>query len=144
MNSTRRLLLIAGIIVVAGLGFIFAKASDNSSENFPQSTVAGIGSSTSGGDAGGKPRLVHELVIDVRGQRPVDGITRMTFRKGDTIRFQVRSDHAEEVHLHGYDVARDVAPGIPANFAVPATIEGVFEAELESSGTQIASITVEP
>jgi hypothetical protein len=80
----------------------------------------------------------------VRGLQPVGGVTRLTFRKGDTIRFTVVSDQPEEIHFHGYDIAKDVAPGRPVTFAVPAEIEGIFEAELEHSGTQIASITVEP
>jgi hypothetical protein len=151
MSSTRRLLLIVGVIVIAGLGFIFAKASNDDDEQFPQETVSGFTtapSTTSGGTAADSAArtqpLEHVPLIVVRGLRPAGGIERMTFHTGDTIRFEVTSDRPEEVHFHGYDVARDVTPASPARFAVPAKIEGVFEVELEHSGTQIASITVEP
>jgi hypothetical protein len=153
MNSTQRLLVIVGIVVVAALGFVLLKGTDDS-DRLPlatDTTAAPTPTTTSaGGDAAPgattprappKPQVAR---IVVRGLEPVGGVKRLRFRKGDTIRFTVVSDQPEEVHLHGYDVAEDVAPGRPATFAVPAEIEGIFEAELEHSGTQIASITVEP
>ena len=48
----------------------------------------------------------------------------------------------DEVHVHGYDLSRDVAPGAPARIAFPATIPGRFEIELEDRGVQIAELTV--
>lgn len=83
-------------------------------------------------------------VIRVKGGQPVGGVKDLTVRKGETIRFTVTADAPEEVHLHGYDVAKDVGPGTPARFAVPATITGVFELELEKSAVPIAELTVEP
>jgi hypothetical protein len=48
------------------------------------------------------------------------------------------------VHFHGYDVAKDVEAGGRVEFDVPATIDGVFEVELEGSHTQLAEVTVNP
>ena len=56
----------------------------------------------------------------------------------------VTSDVADEVHLHGYDISRDVAAGGTARIAFRATIPGRFEVELEDRGVQIADMTVEP
>jgi len=56
----------------------------------------------------------------------------------------VRSDVADHVHLHGYDIMRDVAPGMPARLPFKATITGRFEVELEDRGVPIADITVTP
>lgn len=153
MNSTRRLIAIAGIVVVAAIGFVVAKASDDSST--PSSASQTVAVTQPGGAAATTPgpgtkttpaRRAAPAVpkIVVEGLKPVGGVKELVFRKGETIRFTVVSDQPEEIHLHGYDVAKDVAPGRPATFAVPAKIEGIFEAELEHSGTQIASITVEP
>ena len=51
----------------------------------------------------------------------------------------------EEVHLHGYDVAKDVAAGGEVEFAVPATIDGIFEARArDDSAAPIAEISVAP
>ena len=35
----------------------------------------------------------------------------------------------DDIHVHGYDLERSVAPGAPARFVFPADIEGVFEIE---------------
>jgi hypothetical protein len=51
------------------------------------------------------------------------------------------SDH---VHLHGYDIVRDVAPGRPAVIRFRATTAGRFEVELEDRGLQIAELEVRP
>ena len=68
----------------------------------------------------------------------------LTFDQGDTVRFRVRSDTAEEVHIHGYDIKKDLEPGKTATVSFRASITGIFEIELEGSATQIAELKVEP
>jgi hypothetical protein len=82
--------------------------------------------------------------IVIEGGQPVGGVQELSFDEGDSIRFVVESDVADHVHLHGYDVMQDVAAGGSTEFNVPATLTGVFEAELEDSVVPIAEITVEP
>lgn len=103
----------------------------------------GTGDAQGGGDGSGadEPR---DPTIVVRGGEPVAGVAELSFTKGEQIRFVVRSDVADHVHLHVYDVMKDVAPGDRVTFDVPATIEGVFEVELEDRGVALAEITVNP
>ena len=84
------------------------------------------------------------LTIKVVDEKPVGGVAKLKVKKGDQIHFIVESDSKQEVHLHGYDVAKDAAPDAPAEFDLEATIDGVFEAELEDPGVQILKLTVEP
>ena len=84
------------------------------------------------------------VTIVVANGAPKGGIVRETVEKGDRVVFVVRSDVTDHVHLHGYDIMRDVAPGSPARLRFRATIPGRFEVELEDRGVQIADITVEP
>ncbi len=49
--------------------------------------------------------------MTIRGGEPVDGIVRAEANKGDPVVVIVRSDVADEVHVHGYDLMADVAPG---------------------------------
>jgi heme/copper-type cytochrome/quinol oxidase subunit 2 len=84
------------------------------------------------------------VAIAIRGGRPVGGIRRVTVAKNRQVVLVVRSDVADHMHLHGYDVMRDVAPGAPAQLRFRATIPGRFEVELEDRGLQIADITVTP
>jgi hypothetical protein len=97
------------------------------------------GSSDSGAtDAGRVPTIV------VENGKPVGGIRELTYDKGDRIHFRVKSDIAEEVHVHGYDLMKDVKAGGTVSFDFPATIEGVFEAELEGRKEQIIELRVNP
>ena len=65
-------------------------------------------------------------------------------KKGEQVRFRVRSSVAEELHVHGYDLSRPLKPGVTVPVSFKATIEGIFELEFEQSGTPIASLEVQP
>jgi hypothetical protein len=60
------------------------------------------------------------------------------------VRLAVRSDRAEEIHIHGYDRYVDVEPGKVERARFPARLEGVFEVEAHSDGTLLANLRVEP
>ena len=72
------------------------------------------------------------------------GVRKLSFTKGDQVRFRVRSDVAEEIHVHGFDKKQDVAAGGTVSFAFPASFDGIFEVEVEGSGTQLASLEIQP
>lgn len=76
--------------------------------------------------------------------KPVGGIAQLTYNRGETVRFEVDSDVSDEVHMHGYDIMKDVKAGGSVSFDFPASIEGVFEAELENRKEQILELTVNP
>ena len=71
-------------------------------------------------------------------------VTKLRFDEGETVRFRVRSDQPEHVHVHGYDIMKDVEPGKTANVSFKATITGIFEIELEDSAQEIAELRVDP
>ena len=82
--------------------------------------------------------------IVIKHGKPVGGIAQLTYNKGEEVRFKVDSDVSDEVHMHGYDIMKDVKAGGSVSFDFPATIEGVFEAELEGRKEQILELTVNP
>lgn len=82
--------------------------------------------------------------IVVRGGRVIGGLERARLERGERAVLIVRADVSDHVHLHGYDIMRDVAPGAPARLPFRATIPGRFEVELEDRGLQIAQIEVRP
>ena len=45
------------------------------------------------------------------------------------MRIVVSSDVPDEIHLHGYDIEKEAAPGKPARFRFKADAEGAFELE---------------
>ncbi|HZH25467.1 MAG TPA: hypothetical protein VEY49_11215 [Solirubrobacteraceae bacterium] len=68
----------------------------------------------------------------------------LRFTEGETIRFRVRADTTDHVHVHGYDLMKDVEPGRTVTFSFPASITGIFEVELEDAGEEIARLRVDP
>jgi hypothetical protein len=125
MNSnTTRLVAGIAVIVVAIVLLIVLKKDDSSKTT---------------SNTGGKV-----TTIAIKHGKPVGGIVDLTYNKGEQVRFKVDSDVSDEVHVHGYDIMKDVKAGGSVSFDFPATIEGVFEAELEGRKEQILELTVNP
>ena len=99
--------------------------------------VIGTGGSSSTKSAG-------PTTVVVQGAKPVGGVKDVTFKKGGTVDLTVKSDTADEVHFHGYDVHKDVAKGGSVHFRFPATITGRFIVELEKHKQTLANVTVAP
>ena len=138
MNRAGRTGLLIAVVVVAVVLFIVLKPGGSSSDKSSQTSSAGT---TTTSDKPSPPPIKN---VQVKGGKPVGGIQDLTFAKGDTVQFKVTSDVADEVHVHGYDFHKDVAPGHPITFKFPAKIDGEFDVELESRGEQIASLKVTP
>lgn len=83
------------------------------------------------------------ITIRVVGGKPQGGIARPKVKKGENVLLVVRSDTADKVHLHGYDISREVAVGVTARIAFVARIPGRFEVELEQSRVMLAELTVQ-
>jgi hypothetical protein len=82
--------------------------------------------------------------IEVAGGAPVGGVQTLETGKGEQIAFEVVSDVADEVHVHGYDISKDVEAGGKVRFSFVAEIDGIFEVEMENAGVQIAELRVNP
>ena len=120
---------IAAVVVL----FIVLSGGDDDSSSTTSSTATSSGQSTA-----------SVPTIEIKDGEPVGGIQDLSVNNGDDIKFRVDSDAAWEIHFHGYDIPMDVKTGGSVTFDVPATIEGVFEVEIEQTATQIAEITVNP
>jgi hypothetical protein len=94
-------------------------------------------------EAPAKPQI---QTIRVKDGQPVGGVKELDFAKGDTIAFKVTATApGGEVHFHGYDIAKEIPEGGGSvTYKVPATIEGIFEVEMEATGVQIAKVVVQP
>jgi hypothetical protein len=125
MNSnTKRVVAGIAVIVVAVVLLVVLKKDDSTKTT---------------SNTGGKL-----TTIVIKHGKPVGGIADLTYNKGEQVRFKVDSDVSDEVHMHGYDIMKDVKAGGSVSFDFPATIEGVFEAELEGRKEQILELTVNP
>jgi hypothetical protein len=97
-----------------------------------------------GGDDDNDKTASGPQTVTVVNGKPEGGIKTLTYKKGDTVDLTVKSDTADEIHIHGYDLHKDVEKGGSVHFTFPASIDGRFVVELEDAGEQIASLQVEP
>jgi hypothetical protein len=149
-QGSRAALILAAIAVLVG-GFILANGSgddDKDASTTPATTA------TTPNDfppppgttrtASPEPAAPPIPTVRVVGGKPQGGVAKLDFKKGDTIRFRVVSDVSDEIHVHGYDLMKDVKAGGSVAFSFKGDIDGKFEIELEGAKQQIASLTVEP
>ena len=84
-----------------------------------------------------------EVRVAVRNGEVRPRLRRVKVPRGETVRLTVRADVREEVHVHGYDVSKNVRPGRAATLEFVADEQGVFEVELEHSGLQLLQLQVQ-
>ncbi|MGZ4648352.1 MAG: hypothetical protein ACXVYC_18745 [Blastococcus sp.] len=98
--------------------------------------------SSSGSASGASDAATQRLEVTVAHGKASGNTGRVKVATGTAVTLVVTSDTADEVHVHGYDLHADVKPGGAARITFPATISGIFEAELESRKLQILELTV--
>jgi len=135
--ATKAAVLLALIASVA----LVACGGDDDGAN--TATTNGATSTNRDSSKEGKAKSSLPTIV-VRDGEPVGGVEELEYSAGDQIRFSVRSDVADEVHVHGYDISQEVPAGGSVAFSFPADIEGIFEVELEERVEQIAELTVNP
>jgi hypothetical protein len=97
-----------------------------------------------GGDDDEPSSTPEVPTITIKDGKPVGGEQEIEVDKGDTIRFKVKSDADHEIHLHGYDIAKDVEAGGQVTYELTADIDGIFEIEIEDLKEPIAELRVNP
>jgi hypothetical protein len=144
-----------GAVAVLVVLFVVLSGGDDDNSNSTQTRTQQAGGTGAAGKSGvtgstgasGATRPSEPeatAVITVSNAKPVGGVKRLEYTKDDTISFEVRSDVSDEIHVHGYDLMKDVKAGGTVRFRFKADLEGVFEVELESRGEQIAELRVKP
>jgi hypothetical protein len=154
-----RLLLIAGGVIAAIVLFVVLRPSDGddaatadtvaaSTATEGETTTAAETEATTVETTAPTTTTAAEppptIAVTVRDGAPVGGEARATVKQGDPVTIVVAADISDEVHVHGYDLTADVAPGKVARIAFTATLAGGFEIELEEAGLHIAELAVQP
>ena len=103
-----------------------------------------------GQGSGSRPSRPHVPTVEIVDGEPRDGPLELSVESGEEVRFRVDSDTPGEVHVHvhGYEVFKEVEAGETAGIAFPAEIEGAFEVEMhrfsDGGHVEIASLEVNP
>jgi hypothetical protein len=160
MSRNQRIGLLLAALAVAVAAVAIAVASgggDDEGDEAAQTTQTTTGTGPETGAEAEADEQPHETVppkpkitrIRLRGGEVVGGPAEVKVTKGDVVRIAVSGDAPDEIHLHGYDIYKSLAPGKPARFVFTAEVEGIFELEshaAEDAGRDplIGKLTVEP
>lgn len=63
-------------------------------------------------------------------------------KRGQTVTLTVTSDVADELHVHGFDIARELEPGKAADISFEADMTGVFQVETHESKLVLIQLAV--
>ena len=154
MSSGARIGVVLATVLVLVVAFVLLSPEADDDSNTaqtpttaptPTSTVRGPAITTTTSEP---PAADHEPsfeTINVAAGKPDGGVQTITVKQGARARIQVASqDTSDEIHLHGYDLTRELKAGDSVRFSFDADAEGIFEIELHGTGTQIGKLVVEP
>ena len=142
MNSDfRKVALIAASLGLLLSLFLVLKPGDDEGAA-PAPTATATTTTAPVTTASEEPETVTIRISVPAGTAPT--IRRFSVQRGRTVELVVQSELADEVHVHGYDLMADVAPGEPVTISFEATAAGRFEIELEEHRLPIAELEVRP
>ncbi len=149
MSNERIGLLVAA---VAALVLAFVVLSPTGDERGSVTTPTPTAPATKAGEPAtttattpSQPPAPQFTRIRVQNGEAVGGVKTINVKRGERARILVSSqDTSDEVHVHGYDISRDLKAGDSVRLSFVADAEGIFEIELEEAHTQIARLVVEP
>jgi hypothetical protein len=70
--------------------------------------------------------------------------SKVTVAEGDRVVLRITSASPVEIHLHGYDLDREVEPGESAELSFKAKLTGRFEIEDHETEEALGTLVVEP
>lgn len=145
MSRTQRLtfLGIALVILAVAVVALGGSSGDDGDTPAPTPTTTPAASQTPTADAAPEATATPEATPEAP---LLDGseAAELEVTQGETVRFRAISDTADHVHVHGYDIRRDLAAGKTTTISFRASIPGVFEIELEKARRPLARLKVTP
>jgi hypothetical protein len=114
----------------------------------PEPAAGGSSSSTTASTASGSATTAsapdsRRIEVTVAGGRVDGGADRVPVAAGTPVTLVITSDVADEVHVHGYEVAAALVAAQPTELTFDADIPGVFEVELHDAGTVLLTLQVQ-
>ena len=136
IRHTVSALTLAATLFVAGCGGDDPPTTTPSSTPPPSSTSAAATTPSETAFAG------TEIVVAVKGGKVDPPTHRVKVAKGAEVRLLVTSDKADELHVHGYEIEKELPAGKQVTVDFTADQTGVFEIETHESELQLAQLEV--
>ena len=142
-----RIATLIAALAVSAVGLAGCGGDDNAADAVTTTETATTATtSETGGETTPTTPVAQAKVITIRvvGGRPQGGIQRPTIGQGDNVVLVIRADSGDAVHLHGYNIEKEIVPGQPLRLPFTANIAGRFELELHPTDTLLAVLEVKP
>jgi ABC-type glycerol-3-phosphate transport system substrate-binding protein len=142
-----RIATLIAVLALGAVGLAGCGGDDNAADAVTTTETATTATtSETGGETTPTTPAAQAKVITIRvvGGQPQGGIQRPTIDQGDKVVLVVRTDSGEAVHLHGYNIEKEIVPGKPLRLPFTANIAGRFEVELHPTDTLLAVLEVKP
>ena len=147
MSRAQRFTFLAIAVVIAVVAVILLTSSTGDDEETAATpTPTATATAESGADETPTPEPTPEPTPKPKPPPPLiepGKVTKLEFTEGEDIVFRARADEPSEIHIHGYDIEKEIGPD-PTRISFPATITGIFEIEIHDTGEQIAELRVDP
>ena len=151
MSRAQRFTFLAIAVLIAVIAVIVLSSSTGDDEETaatptPTATATATATAEPGAAGTATPEPTPAPTPKPKPPPPLIGpgkVTELEFKEGEQVVFRARADGPEEIHVHGYDIEKEVGPE-PVRVSFPATITGIFEIELHGTVEQIAELRVDP
>jgi len=147
MSRGARVGLLLVAVAILFVSFILLRPSEeepSTTADAPTATPPATSTPSPGETSTPSPSPTPRPTVDPGPVLTGASVRRLRVEKGDTVRFRVRSPNDDHVHIHGYDIMKDVKAGETTRIFFTADIDGIFEIELEDAHVPIAELRVDP
>lgn len=139
MKYTTPLIIVVGIIILAGLFFLLKPKTENSKAPVSQSKYSATANPTPV-----PSQALNNFELIIKNKKLASGPSSIQIFKGGEVQIKVTSDLKEQFHLHGYDKSLELEPNKPGVLKFKADVSGKFPFELENSGVDLGTLEVLP
>ena len=150
MSRAQRLTFLAIAVAIAVVAVIVLGSGGDEEQTASNTAATATATATAepGADATATPEETPEATPTPKPKPPPPllrpgRVTQLRFKEGQTVVFRVRADGPEEIHVHGYDIEKEVGTD-PVRVSFPARLTGIWAIELHGSGEEIAQLRVDP
>jgi heme/copper-type cytochrome/quinol oxidase subunit 2 len=82
------------------------------------------------------------IKVAVKDGKVTPATHRVKVNQGDTVRLEVTTDTADEVHVHGINIEKETVAGKPTRITFKADEPGVYEVETHETELQLMQLEV--
>jgi Cupredoxin-like domain len=100
-------------------------------------------SRTSSSPDASKPAKATDIVVSVKDGKVSPKTHRVKVAVGSSVRILVSSDVDDEVHVHGYDIEREISAGQSVTIDFTADQPGIFEVETHETDLLLFQLQVQ-